>query len=40
MVDRHLSLEERENRITSNPGDFGSDLDTTTDVSIILGKDL
>ncbi len=32
MVERNLSLHERENKITSNPGEFGSDLETTTDV--------
>jgi hypothetical protein len=33
MVERNLTLHERENKITDNPGEFGSDLETTTDVS-------
>jgi hypothetical protein len=33
MVERNLTLQERENKITDNPGEFGSDLETTTDVS-------
>jgi len=36
MVERHLNLHEREDKITSNPGEFGSNLDTTTDVSLLL----
>lgn len=32
MVERNLTLLERENKITDNPGEFGSDLETTTDV--------
>jgi hypothetical protein len=36
MVERNLSLHEREHKITSNPGEFGSDLETTTDVSTFI----
>jgi hypothetical protein len=33
MVESHLPLAEREDNITKNPSVFGSELETTTDVS-------
>lgn len=35
--ERPAALAEKEDRITANPGIFGSDLETTTDVSLADG---